>query len=260
MVNEISKSTSTWLPMAEIFERQDKSAYLNQRDNNGKRCFLEYGDPLEIDKAEQLVSRKLKVVQDALASGRAYNSMAVGELMDELAYHAHAHDMLLEEHSALKRKYNAAKKQLADRKSTYEALQVDCSSLRQRLATTDDELQQQRSKYQTFRVKYGKAGQNFFAFQKLCDNKVRQLEEKVDEERRGAARAVRDSEGAKRKRDEVKRQTDRPHHLLSSEAKAADDNCKKAIDRARSAERTALAIILETFQKREGTRRKVLVT
>lgn len=32
------------------------------------------------------------------------------------------------------------------------------------------------------------------------------------------------------------------------------------MDRARSAERTALAIILETFQKREGTRRKVLVT
>ena len=126
MVNEISKYTSTWLPVAEIFERQDKSAYLN-----GKRCILEYGDPLEIDKAEQLVSRKLKVVQDALASGRAYNSTAVGELKDELAYHAHAHDMLLEDHSTLRRKYNAAKKQLADRKSTYEALQVDCSSLRQ---------------------------------------------------------------------------------------------------------------------------------
>jgi chromosome segregation ATPase len=125
-------------------------------------------------------------VQDALASGRAYNSMAVGELKDELAYHAHAHDMLLEDHSALRRKYNAAKKQLADRKSTYEALQVDCSSLRQRLATTDDELRQQKSKYQTFHVKYDKAGQDFFASQKLCDNKVRQLEEKVDEERRGA--------------------------------------------------------------------------
>ena len=110
-------------------------------------------------------------------------------------------------------------------------------------------------------MKYDKAGQNFFAFQKLCNNKVRQLEEKVDEERRGAARAVRDLEGAKRKRDEVKRQTDRAHHSLSSEAKAADDNGKKkAMDRARSAERTALGIILETFQKRECTRRKALVT
>jgi hypothetical protein len=35
-------------------------------------------------------------------------------------------------------------------------------------------------------MKYDTAGQNFFAFQRLCDNKVRQLEEKVDEERRGA--------------------------------------------------------------------------